>query len=207
MRKEGPMLLSIVAAAVMIFSRYFALGQTWRLDTAWGDWFLISMATGIGVGFINLALLHYKNVVRRARKWWASVVVLVVMFPYLALIIYEDVTGPHVEWFLDAVTRPIGSTIFAMLAFFIFSAAYRAFRIKTLESTLLLAAGFIAMWGTAPIGGAIYAPIETWRQWLLDVVVTGSYRSITVGAFLGAYAVAIRILLGLERAHIAGGGE
>ena len=207
MRKEGPMLLSIVAAAIMIFSKYFSLGQQWRLDSTWGNWFLISMATGIGVGFINLALLHYKNVVRRTRKWWASVVVLVIMFPYLALIIYEDVTGPHVTWFLDGVTRPIGSTIFAMLAFFIFSAAYRAFRIKTIESSLLLVAAFVAMMGTAPIGGAIFPPIEAWRQWLFDVVVTGSYRSITVGAFLGAYAVAIRILLGLERAHLAAGGE
>src|SRR4030095_14740176 len=58
-------------------------------------------------------------------------------------------------WLYDQVQAPMQATLFALLAYFVASASYRAFRARSLHATLLLAAGAIVMLGRVPVGGLI----------------------------------------------------
>ncbi|HVV87136.1 MAG TPA: hypothetical protein VHE35_29050 [Kofleriaceae bacterium] len=107
-------------------------------------------------------------------------------------------------WIYDHVFAPCNATMFALLAFFVASAAFRAFRARNVEAALLLATAILMMLGRAPIGRAISGSLPDVAQWLLDVPSNGGRRAIMMGAAIGAIATGLRIILGLERSHLGG---
>lgn len=105
-------------------------------------------------------------------------------------------------WIYDHVFGPANATLFALLAFFVASAAFRAFRARNLEAGLLLGAAILMMLGRAPLGRAISDVFPDLAQWILDVPSNGGRRAIMMGAAIGAIATGLRVVLGIERSHL-----
>jgi hypothetical protein len=94
--------------------------------------------------------------------------------------------GSLFYWIFDYIFTPLSATMFALLAFFVASASYRAFRIRNFEATLLLVSGIILMLGRVPVGalipawiigyifvlgiGAVIAPFIKNKQTLLGII-------------------------------------
>lgn len=110
--------------------------------------------------------------------------------------------GRVFTWLYDHVFAPCNATMFALLAFFVASAAFRAFRARNIEAGLLLGGAILVMLGRVPIGAAISDDLPSIAQWILDIPNNGSRRAIMMGAAIGAIATGLRILLGLERSHL-----
>ena len=149
--------------------------------------------------------------VRKARREPRERVYSLAMIAGFVLMI---IAGFRREWFTGAgslstnlfnhVLVPAQATLFSMLAFYIASAAYRAFRVRTWLATVLLVTAFIVMLRIVPLPG----PLSTWNsdivQWILAVPNMASKRAIIIGVGLGAISYSMKIILGIERGYMGG---
>ena len=107
--------------------------------------------------------------------------------------------------------------MFALLAFYVASAAFRAFRAKNVEAVLLLLTALIVLIGQtkdreitslfmpAPEAGMPpYIPIADLTEFIRKTFVTAGQRAIMIGVALGVVATSLRILLGLDRSYLGG---
>jgi len=118
---------------------------------------------------------------------------------------YKEVTRLSIRtWVYDKIFAPLQSTMFALLAFYVASAAFRAFRARSMESTLLLVAAAVVMLGQVPLGdqltGGAASPV---MGFLMNYVVRAAERAIVIGASFGILATGLRIVLGLERSYLS----
>ncbi len=95
----------------------------------------------------------------------------------------------------SSVYTPIQQGIFALPAFYIFSAAYKSFKLRNIESSLFLITGAFVMLMNMPYGQALWSGFGDIGNWLLDVPMTGMMRAMTITAGIGVCAFSIRTLL------------
>lgn len=224
MRRELPMLVAFVAGLILILE--FFVPALRNVAQGAQNWYLVVVAFAIVLGYVSVFRVNYLKV-RFRRPDWPYALVLIISLVGMAVIglvglSFERQDGTVVvrlgqgigagtafDWLFNYMMFPMGGTMFALLAFFVASAAYRAFRARTLEATLLLLAAFVVMLGQVPIG-TFWVP-SWWPYWLapdwlkdriMETVNTAGQRAILIGAALGVVSTSLRILLGIERAYL-----
>jgi len=152
------------------------------------QWFDILASFAIILGALNLIKLQVQKVLYQKPGWIYSVVaILGFIFAIIAGFFVKGVDdsvaqwGAHVttegtlfKWMFDYLFTPMSATMFSLLAFFVASASYRAFRIRNFEATLLLVSGIIIMVGRVPIGSVI----SSWFIMYLLVLSAGIYVNV-----------------------------
>jgi hypothetical protein len=105
--------------------------------------------------------------------------------------------------------NPLQAAMFSLLAFYIASAAFRSFRIRNIEATILLGAAIIVMLGRIPFGEMILSWIPggervmpSLTEWIMNTPNAAAQRGIIIGAALGAAALSLRVILGIERSYL-----
>ena len=107
--------------------------------------------------------------------------------------------GTLFKWMFNYMVSPMQATMFALLAFYVASASYRAFRIRNFEATLLLSSGIIIMIGRVPLGSYI----SSWfiLYLIVHVVVINHRHSNRVAPAAWLTAVGSRNHLKIDRTH------
>lgn len=93
---------------------------------------------------------------------------------------------------------PLGSAMFSLLGFYIISAGYRAFRVKSAESALMMVAAVVVMLGQIPFYIWIHDSLPEIRLWLLEVPSAAAFRAIKFGAAIAGLYMAIRMWFSIE---------
>ena len=159
----------------------------------------------LGIGSL---VTHHTGKLKHQREGWGYSLVTLLSLAVMAIagLFFGGMASgkPFMEIFIYA-QNPIQATMFSLLAFFIASAAYRAFRARSFIATLLLLAAIIVMVGRVPIGAKIWSPIRDISTWLLDYPNMVAKRAIGLGVGLGMISTALKIILGIERSYLGGG--
>jgi hypothetical protein len=169
-------------------------------------WLRIITGFAMLLGIASLCHIHYQKIKSRAAGWGYSAIVFVSMIVTILVGLWAsgEESGTGLGWIYNNMLVPLQGTMFSILAFFVASAAYRAFRARTKEATVLLLAAIIVMAGRVPLGEYIFAPISGVSDWILNVLNTGARRGIIIGISLGIIATSLKIILGIERAYLGG---
>lgn len=172
----------------------------------------------VGLGVINLFSLHGKRIIKGSTGWVNSFVFFVGCILMLVFGIWDKTAkeGSFPKNFYlvmqEGAYQALDATMFSIIAFYIVSAAYRAFRVRSVEATMLLITAVIVMLGQITIGQLLtnWLPeqanhwtgnfrFEIIRDWILTKANAPAVRAIAFGLGIGSLAVALRIWLGLER--------
>ena len=172
-------------------------------------WFTLMFQMAVLLGALNLSRLQITNIRRKREHWPYSVICVLVLWSYMiyGMTVRGIFAGtgnahPTYRWIHDALIIPVDAAVFSLLAFFIASAAYRAFRVRTAEASAMMIVAVIIMLANVPVGEVIWDRFPALGGWFLRIPNAAGMRGIVVGIFLGAFAATLRLFLGLERKYL-----
>jgi hypothetical protein len=124
------------------------------------------------------------------------------------------------RFYLNYFVNALAPTVMSLLGFYITYAAYRAFRLRSLEAGVMTLAAAIIILGSDAIGGwfshvingllgggrIVWLPV--WADFGNRVMNSGMERGLAIGIGVAVIATGLRILLGLEKGltEVRGGG-
>ena len=206
-KRELVFIVTGVVAFVMMLDYFFGknipgISGAGGLSSQIQTWALIIQLMAIGLGAINLVQVHYKQVSRKTNLMIYSVWFLVFFAGLLLLGFYKLATGvepyPY-TWIFANVYTSLGATLYAITGFYIFSAAYRAFRARNIDAAILLIGGIFVLLANAPIGEVIWGGFPLIGNWFNNVGQIPGMRAFTIVGALGLLAYGFRALIGKER--------
>jgi len=163
MRRQVPLAITFFVGIVMIFSAFVPHWPFDRLNTDLTDFFMIIAAFAFILGGGNLCKIHWKKAAARKPGWGFSVVTLLAFGITLVAGLFKlgnpdgimgalDMEGSWFDFIYTNFLYPLSSTMFSLLAFYVASASYRAFRAKNPDATMLLVAAFFILLGRTFVG-------------------------------------------------------
>jgi len=199
----GPLIVTFLTGAVLIaifFIPHHRAQETQSVILEWAD---VVYTFALVLGSASLWAMHQKKVQQKGEGWIYSVVTLVALLGVTAFGVIQGVeAGTVVGRIYNMVNAPLASTMFSLLAFFIASAAFRAFRARNVEATLLLVTAIVMMVGRVSVGEFFWKGFPPLTEWLLDVPNLAAKRAVAIGIGLGAISTALKIILGIDRSYL-----
>jgi hypothetical protein len=205
LKREIPLIITAIFGSFMVIDYFVPHPLVSGLGETFQQWAIIVVAFAYVLGVANIARISGQKISRHSRDW-------LYQFPLLAGLAFMLTIG--VVWGVGERTlfndfylyaySPMQGTMFSLLAFFIASAAFRAFRMRSFEAALLAIAAVIVMLGRVPVGAQIWDKLPVISDWIMNVPQMAAKRAIMIGAALGAISTGLKVILGIERNYLGG---
>lgn len=217
LKRQIPLMIAFGAGIAMLAQYYIPHSSSQELLSHFSTWAMIIGAFALVIGLSSLLHMHIGKIRRMVPGWGFSLVTVVALGITAAVGIYagmqrpeagQSVYGseaPQIQWIYLNMMWPLGGTMFSILAFFIASAAYRAFRARTFEATVLLIAAMIVMLEVVPMKIFAAIGIPEINSWIFTCPNMAAQRGIMLGVALSIVATSLRIIFGIERTYLGGG--
>ncbi len=185
MRREVPLFITFLTGTVIIIGFFVPHKPLGEIEQTFINWSIIIGGFTLLLGLDSLLKLHIRKIKRREGGYAYSIILvasflITLIVGIFSIIKYKSILTVQAPFMFiyTNVILPLSSTMFSLLAFFIASAAYRAFRARNVDAVLLLVAGALVMLGRVPIGAMISKWLPATQEWIMHVPV--SYTHLTL---------------------------
>jgi hypothetical protein len=213
MRREIPIAICFLFGVSFILEYFIPHRGVLSIFETIRMWAIIVIAFAYVLGVSNLVRINSHVIQRKGRDWPYKIVLVASLFFMITVGIIFDMVGIPLGgigegtvfgWVYYHAQYPLQATMFSLLAFFIASAAFRAFRIRTFQASLLAVTAVLVMIGRVPVGESLWSGFPDFTEWIMNVPQLAGKRAIMIGAALGAISTALKVLTGLERTYLGG---
>lgn len=224
MRTTIPVAVAFLSGLILVVAFFFN-PDSWigGLSQELTIWLTIVGGFTLLLGVVSITRVNWAAVRRMDEGWVYKLLTLVSIFAMAIPAVWPSSWAPSswsslfgrsegsiYDWLFVNLDSPMMATMFATLAFYIASAAYRAFRARSAESTILLITACLVMLWRVPMGevilnlfpGDIPAFLNTY---IMNGANMAVQRGIIIGAALGAASMSLRLILGIERTYMGKG--
>jgi len=200
MKRTIPMAVAMAVGFLILIDFFFDESHINALGSFLVSSAVILVAFALLLGLLNVLLVHFKRIGRREEGWPYSIFLVAIAL----IVLLAGISGPEtdvVKWIFDNVQFPLQAATFSLLAFYVATAAYRSFRLRSLESIAFILTVIVVLLGQVPIGKSLSEFLPAAKDWILDVPSTAGVRGIIIGVALGTIATGVRILVGFDRPY------
>lgn len=210
MKRKIPIFIASFIGIYMVV-QYGITKQTWfggQLETGYewlNDWYIVGSIMVLIIAIGNILRVHLQKVKRMSPGWGYSIITIVALVGYCVVAFFPSIpVGEAKDRVWLYIYYPLDQSMFSLLAFFIASAAYRAFRFRNVEASLMLITATVIMLSRVPVGSYIYQHLPAFGDWILSVPAMAAKRGILIGIALGVIATCLKIILGIEKPYLGG---
>ncbi len=230
MKYKVPLVFAFVCGILVVISEFIPHRPFNMLITTLQDWFMIISGFAIVLGQISLFQANIKKIKNKNPDWpfyLAGLISFSIMLVFGLLWGTQEYAGifgqgdkiqaavgmKPFDYLFNNAFMPLSATMFSLLAFFIASAAYRAFIIRSFESNLLMITAVIVMLGRTSLGGMLtswlpeglkFLHLPILSDFIMEFPNSAAQRAILISAALGIIGSSLRIILGIERSYLGG---
>ena len=203
MRREAPIIIVAVTCLLQIVEYFFTEPTIKAIAAEVNVWGVILSAFSLGIGVYGTTLIHIKRVQRRTVGFWYHSIWFIGLFSAM-VIIGLTLTPQYVayQWLYNNILSNLWQAMLGTTGFFIIYAAYRAFRARSTEAALMLTAGVFTLFKNMLFLRFYWEGFYSVGNWIFQVPQTAASRALTIGASIGMVVLALRVLLGYERAFL-----
>lgn len=211
--KSGRVLATVVAISVGLFILADVFISQWPGDGAGirqsvngiayllVSWTAIITAFALFLGFFNVITVHIHKLQSQKPEALYSGALLITLIITLTVGLLSGPDSGGSRFIFSYILQPLEATFFALLALFMASAAFRAFRIRNLETFFLVLFAVIVLLGQVPLGIYLWSEFPVIKDWILNVPTLAGVRGILLGVALGTIATGLRVLFGADRPY------
>ena len=150
------------------------------------------------VGLYTITRRELLKISKRKMGWPLSVWLLVVLWVMIVTGLVLGQASPIFSFFTTGIVVPGDATIYALILFYMMSAGARAFRMRDLQSSLLIITTVLVLLQQAPFTSYLFPAFDTIGGWLTNNLGMSITRTFAIISALGGIVLAVRLLTGKE---------
>jgi hypothetical protein len=206
--KQLALTLAAAVIAYLFIDYFFALPSVSQgLTSMLQNMGVVISAFAMVLAAINIFLVHYSKVRNQGKGWIFSGYLLVLFSLVLVLGIVSGTSAESYTWIQQAIFQPLSISAWSIMSVYYIAAIYTVFRARNLDAMIFAIAALIVVLHNAPAVVSVYPIFDDMSNWISNVPGAATFRGTYITVGVGLVALAIRVMLLVEKRFIVGGEE